>query len=87
MRLVTEKFEILSGGNIYQVRATEYLNGQEKLRYRVSVNDSPVCVFGWNNDRSRFTIMHDHRNPDIPGEIEQAIAGRLKHISRMKEAA
>lgn len=87
MRLVTEKFEILHSGNIYQVRATEYLNGQEELRYRVSFNDSPVCVFGWNNDMNRFTIMHDHRNPDIPGEIEQAIAGRLKHISKMKEAA
>ena len=87
MRLVTEKFEILSGGNIHHVRATEYLNGQEELRYRVSVNESPVCVFGWNSDRNRFAIMHDARNPDIPREIEQAIADRLKHISKMKEAA
>jgi hypothetical protein len=87
MRLVTEKFEILSGGNIYHVLATEYLNGQEELRYRVSVNESPVSVFGWNSDRNRFAIMHDPRNPNIPGEIEQAIADRLKHISKMKEAA
>jgi uncharacterized protein with WD repeat len=63
------------------------LNGQEELRYRVSVNESPVCVFGWNSDRNRFAIMHDPRNPNISGEIEQAIADRLKHISKMKEAA
>jgi hypothetical protein len=31
--------------------------------------------------------MHDPRNPNISGEIEQAIADRLKHISKMKEAA
>ena len=87
MRLVTEKFEILSGGNISQVRATEYFNGQEELRYRVSINDSPVCVFGWNTNLNRFAIMEDSRNPDISAAIEQSIAGKLKSLSKMREAA
>ena len=87
MRLVTEKFEVLSGGNIYQVRATEYFNGQEELRYRVSVNNSPVCVFAWHSNLNRFAIMQDSRNPEISAGVEQEIAGKLKNFSKMRAAA
>ncbi|PVD52071.1 hypothetical protein DC498_11835 [Terrimonas sp.] len=87
MRLTTENFEIVSGGNIYTVKATEYINGSEELRYRVSFNDNPICVFGWNNELNRFAVMHDKRNPDMSNEIETAIGKRLEKIQQMKEAA
>lgn len=87
MRLTTEKFEIISAGNVYQVRATEYINGSNELRYRVSYNDSPVSVFGWNEDLDRFAVMHDSRNPSTHPEIENAIARKLENIQSLKQAA
>ncbi|MFT3703744.1 MAG: hypothetical protein QM802_15380 [Agriterribacter sp.] len=87
MRLKTENFEIISNGNIYQVRATEYINGSGEVRYRVSYNDSPVCVFGWNEALNGFAMMHDHRNPGINHETEKAISHKLENIQAMKEAA
>lgn len=87
MRLTTEKFEIISGGSVYQVRATEYINGIGELRYRVSYNNSPVSVFGWNDSLNRFAVMHDDRNPNTHPEIENAIARKLENIQAMKQAA
>lgn len=87
MRLTTENFEIVSGGNIYNVSATEYVNGNDELRYRVSFNNNPVCVFGWNEMMNRFAVMHDKRNPSMPDNIEMAIGKRLERIKAMKEAA
>lgn len=87
MRLTTQNFEIASNGNIYNVKATEYINGSEELRYRVSVNNNPISVFGWNNDLNRFAIMHDKRNPDLSADMELAIGNRLEKIQAMKEAA
>ncbi|MFT3748625.1 MAG: hypothetical protein QM768_09925 [Agriterribacter sp.] len=87
MRLTTENFEIVSGGNIYTVKATEYINGSEELRYRVSFNDNPICVFGWNDELNRFAVMHDKRNPDMSNDIEIVIGKRLEKIQQMKEAA
>lgn len=87
MKLRTENFEIVSNGNIYTVKATEYFNGIEELRYRVSFNNNPVCVFGWNNELNRFAVMYDKRNPAMPGNIETAIGKKLEKIQAMKEAA
>lgn len=87
MRLRTENFEIVSGGNIYNVKATEYVNGSEELRYRVSFNNNPICVFGWNDEFSRFLVMHDKRNPNMPADIEMAIGNRLQKMMALNKAA
>ena len=87
MRLTTENFELACNGNIYNVKATEYINGTEQLRYRVSVNNNPISVFGWNNDLNRYAVMQDKRNPNLSADIELAIGNRLEKIQAMKEAA
>ncbi|MCC6288512.1 MAG: hypothetical protein IT249_11570 [Chitinophagaceae bacterium] len=87
MRLTTENFEIVSGGNIYTIKATEYINGSEELRYRVSFNDNPICVFGWNDELNRFAVMHDKRNPNMSNDIEVAISKKLEKFQQLKEAA
>ena len=87
MRLTTEKFEIVSQGNVYPVCATEYINGSGELRYRVSYNNNPVSVFGWNEDQNQFILMHDDRNPDMHSEIKNAIIRKLESIQQMKQAA
>lgn len=87
MRLTTENFEIVCGGNIYTVKAIEYINGSEELRYRVSFNDSPICVFGWNSELNRFAVMHEKRNPEMSNDVEAAIGKKLEKIQEMKAAA
>ncbi|MBX3241860.1 MAG: hypothetical protein KIT80_12805 [Chitinophagaceae bacterium] len=87
MKLTTKNFEIVSNGNIYMVKATEYLNGMEELRYRVSFNESPVCVFGWNSNSNCFAVMTDKRNPPIPAGVEAAIGKKLEKIQTAKTAA
>jgi len=87
MRPVTENFEIVSGNNIYSVKATKYLNGIDEKRYRVCLNDNPVCVFGWNEDLHTYRLMFDVRNPQMPEGLESAIGKRLCDMEVIKEAA
>ena len=87
MKTVTEIFEIIAEGKPYTVKATSFLNGMEKLRYRVSVNNSPVCIFGWDEGLDRFAILKDARNPDIHPAAEMIIARKLENMFAKKQAA
>lgn len=87
MRPVTEQFEIVSGNAIYTVKATQYLNGIEEKRYRVCINENPVCVFGWNEDVHTYRLMFDVRNPQMPEGLEAAIGNRLCDIEFVAAAA
>ncbi|HEX5025753.1 MAG TPA: hypothetical protein VFV68_10795 [Agriterribacter sp.] len=87
MKTVTEIFEIFAGERPYMIKATSYFNGREKLRFRVTVNNSPVCVFGWDEDLDRLAIMQDSRNPFIHPAAELAIARKLESIYTKKLAA
>lgn len=87
MKTIREMFEILADGKTYIVNAISYLNGNEELRYRVSVNNSPVFVFGWNDNLNRYAVMHDTRNPQITSSTETAIAGKLENLFAKKQAA
>ncbi len=87
MRLTTEHFEILSGSNIYKVKATRYLNGIEEKRYRVCFDESPVCMFGWDPETNSYKLMFDLRNPQLPEGLETAIGNRLTDIEPVKRAA
>lgn len=87
MRLTTEQFEIVSNNNTYHVEATKYFNGIEEKRYRVCVNKSPVCVFGWNEDLHLYRLMFDLRNPQMPDGLETAIGKRLSNLESIEKAA
>lgn len=69
------------------VKATSFLNGMEKLRFRVSVNNSPVCIFGWDEGLDRFAILKDARDPEIHPATEVIIAGKLENLLAGKQAA
>ncbi len=79
MRPTTTHFDIASGNREYTVTATQYLNGIEERRYRVCINENPVCVFGWNEDLQTYRLIYDVRNPQIPQELESVIGRRLFH--------
>ena len=87
MKTTTEIFEIVADGNPYMVKATPFVNGREKLRFRVSVNNSPVCIFGWDEDLDRFAILKDARDPDVYPAAEMVIARKLENLFAKKQAA
>ena len=87
MKTSTEIFEMIADGKPYVVRATSFLNGMEQLRFRVSVNNSPVCIFGWDEGLNRFAILKDPRDPDVHPAAEMVIARKLENLFARKQAA
>ncbi len=87
MKTVREIFEIIAEGKPFMVKATSFLNGMEKLRFRVSVNNSPICIFGWDEGLDRFAILKDKRDPEIHPSTELIIARKLESLSASKQAA
>ncbi|MGN6494080.1 MAG: hypothetical protein ACTHLE_18925 [Agriterribacter sp.] len=87
MKTRRETFEIIAEGKPYIVNATSYLNGSEQLRFRVSVNNSPVCIFGWDEGLDRFAIIKDNRDPMIAPSVEMLISERLENVYAQIKAA
>lgn len=87
MKTTTQIFQIKTTDDQHIIKATAYLNGRDQQRFRVSVNDSPICIFGWNDALGRFAIMKDARDPDIHPVAEMLIARKLETLFEMEEAA
>ncbi|HRN56175.1 MAG TPA: hypothetical protein PLL71_06970 [Agriterribacter sp.] len=87
MKSTTAIFECMAEGKPYVVKATPYLNGREKLRFRVSVNNSAICIFGWDEGLDRYAILKDARDPEIHPAAEMIIAGKLENLFAEKHAA
>ena len=86
MRPKTLSFELPVEGTLYAVKATPYTIATKENRFRVSINGSPVYIFGWNNDLDRFSVIDD--NPSIlRGSVEMAIAHKLQYAVPQKHAA
>jgi len=84
MKLHTETFEIKKNGNPYSVKATRYLLNTE-TRFRVSVNDSPIHIFSWDDDLERLRATH---SPDeLPREVEVGISEKLHGIMKQYQHA
>lgn len=87
MKTRRETFEITAEGRPYNVNATSYLNGSEELRFRVSVNNSPICIFGWDQGLDRFAIIKDNRDPMVSPSVEMLIAQKLENVHAQIRAA
>lgn len=87
MKNYSEKFEVIADGKSYNVYISGYKNGSDQPRFRVSVNEGPVAVFGWDENLDRFAVMVDKRNPPISSSLEMIIAHKLNHIPELKVAA
>lgn len=87
MKTTTQIFQITTEDSLHIVKATAYLNGRDQQRFRVSMNDSPICVFGWNDSLGRFAIMKDARDPEVIRAAETLIAQKLETLFAREEAA
>jgi ferric-dicitrate binding protein FerR (iron transport regulator) len=84
-RVKTVAFEIKSGDNNFEVRATPFTIATGETRFRVSVNESPVIIFAWDEGLRRFAKYED--NVTMAGGAEMAIANTLQKNLQLLQAA
>ena len=69
------------------VNATPFAAATGDTHYRLSYNNGPVHIFGWDEGLNRYAET-DTMADLIPPIIEMAIAGRLnEYASEMQDAA
>jgi len=80
-------FDLSINGRSFNVIATPFIVATGEDLYRVSYNNGPVHVFGWDDGLNRFAET-DLQADIIPPIIEMAIAERLNGVaSEMQDAA
>ena len=78
MKTRTEIFELTIDGKPLVVKATPYQTHSTETRFRVSINDSPIHIFGWNKDLNRLTVIDSSGAAgNIPDKIDEAIGRQL----------
>lgn len=78
MKTRTEIFEMAIDGKPVKVKATPFKIATEEKRYRVSINDSPVHIFAWDDQLNRLAIIDKARLAEsIPDKVEEVIGRQL----------
>jgi hypothetical protein len=86
-KIQSVSFEVPVNGRSYAVNATPFKIPSGEICYRISYNNGPVHVFGWDDGLDRFAEM-DRAADIIPPVIEMAIAERLEqNASQLQDAA
>ncbi|MBO9199776.1 MULTISPECIES: hypothetical protein [Niastella] len=76
----TEEFELVVNNTPIFVKATAFQTYTMETQYRVSVNGSPVYIFGWHPALQRITaIDRGSAVSNIPPNVAEAIGDQLTH--------
>ena len=79
-RTRTEEFELVVNDTPFFVKATEFQTYTMETQYRVSVNGSPVYIFGWHPVLKRITaIDRGSAANNIPPKVAEAIGDQLQN--------
>ena len=74
----TEEFELMVDDIPFFVKATSFQTYTMETQYRVSVNGSPVYIFGWHPVSRKITaIDRGTAAINIPGNVAEAIGDQL----------
>jgi hypothetical protein len=74
----TETFELTIDGKPVLVKATSFQTHSMETHYRVSINGSPVYIFGWNPNLNRVTALdRGSAAANIPPQVANAIGDQL----------
>jgi hypothetical protein len=77
-KIKTEKFDVVLDGKPVTVKASKYQTHNKEVRFRVSINDSPVYIFALDPNTERaFAIDKGAAIADISPKMEEAIGYRL----------
>jgi hypothetical protein len=82
----TLSFEMVINNRAYNVKATPYTIATGETRFRVSYNNSPVHIFGWDNGLERLAEVEDATDILVP-VVEMAIARELENNFKELEVA
>ena len=74
----TKTFELVVDGMPYQVKAEPFMFNNE-LRFKVRYNGSDEYIFTRDADVGQLTAI-DNAAPDIPDNLEEAIAKKLNRF-------
>jgi hypothetical protein len=86
-RVPSISFELYVHGRPYDVTATPFTVASGDTMYRVSYNDNPIRVFGWDEGLDRYAET-DVLSEVLPSVLEMEIAAKLnEYASRMEDAA
>jgi len=76
----TAVFEMMVEDIPFFVRATAFQTYTMETQYRVSVNESPVYIFGWHPVLKRITaIDRGSAANNIPPKVAEAIGDQLQN--------
>lgn len=82
MKKHTETFEVVVNNKPVSVTATAYTMHTDEKRYRVSIDDSPVYIYAWNDDLGRYTVLQTSQAAiHLPDFVDEEIGRQL--YSRM----
>ncbi|MCS3798264.1 hypothetical protein [Niastella sp. OAS944] len=74
----TEEFELMVDDIPFFVKATSFQTYTMETQYRVSVNGSPVYIFGWHPVSGKITaIDRGTAASNIPRNVAEAIGDQL----------
>jgi len=86
-RIPGKRFELSINNRVYEVSATPFIVASGDIMYRISYNNGPVHVFGWDEGLNRYAET-DRLAEVMPPVVELQIAAKLNEfISEMQEAA
>jgi hypothetical protein len=85
-RIPSVSFELPVNGRSYAVSATPFTVPGGDIFYRVSYNDGPVHVFGWDEGLNRFADT-DNLADVIPPVIEMGIAEKIQEVAEQLQHA
>jgi hypothetical protein len=72
-------FDITVDGAPIEIVAKPYLAANDKKRFRVSYNGSPIHIFGLNESAQKVELLDGAASDTIPVNIERAIESSLLH--------
>jgi hypothetical protein len=82
----TVSFDISANNKMYIVKATPYTIATGETRFRVSYNNNPVHIFGWDDGLNRLADVEDVSDI-LPSVIEMAIAEKLQPYMKQAQRA
>ena len=85
-RVPNISFELSVNNKLFAVNASPVIIPSGDILYRVSYNDSPVHVFGWDEGLNRFAET-DNQAEVIPPVIEMEIANKLNEVTAQMQRA
>lgn len=77
-KTTTDNFGLMVDGKQHAVTATCYQTYNKETRYRVTVDDSPVYIFKYDDGVNRW-VSEEDVDAQIPNRLENAISMELSH--------